>query len=114
MTPCSPDPIGLPAAFPPARPEPRIKPVPPCGDRAPLPFDRFLERLNKEERAALPRTRPHRSTPADPSPGAPRRPDSPRLGDLTPVIPTVVEHRLRVHYRIEVPIPLGHMIDLFA
>lgn len=81
-------------------------------EHRPIAFGRFLKRQNLEhaEPAMGP---PALARPQERPPSLPR-PDVPRLGDVTPVGVTAKEVRLRVTYKVEVPLRLGRVIDLFA
>ena len=98
---------------------PRCEPAPRGPDwkvdcRGPLPwamkFSRYLEKRNRE----VPELTPVRHEPEAPHAREPRhkRPDVPRLGDIPPVERIVLEQRIRVVYRIEVPLKAGRVIDV--
>lgn len=103
----------------------------PAAPLVPIPFERYLEQQNLN----YPYPRLPISAPTEPVPMAPRsgqpaphhvhpiwpeptpalsHPDVPRLGNVTPVERTSTEVRLRVTYRVEVPLRQGQVIDLLA
>lgn len=101
-------------------PDPRLE--------GPIPFDALLRRLNEEEREVpvrpSPRMEPFRPfapdkrAPGDsrahaaPEPAYSRT--APKLGDVSPVAAEQIARRLQVVYAIEVPIPAGRVIRLYA
>lgn len=100
-------------------PDPRLE--------GPIPFDTLLRRLNGEEREvpAKPHLRlePFRARPVEPPPEGRRAPrdaepdyarTAAKLGDVSPVAPDVLARRLQIVYAIEVPIPAGRLIRLYA
>jgi hypothetical protein len=75
-----------------------------------MKFSRYLEKRNRE----VPELVLVRHEPVAPPATEPRhkRPDVPRLGDITPVERIVPEHRIRMVYRIDVPLKAGRVIDV--
>lgn len=82
-------------------------------ERPHLSYARYLERQNLQAPSATLEPRPsHRSFAAIPA-QTPRL-DIPRLGDVPRLERPKQETRLRVVYRIEVPLRAGRVIDVLA
>lgn len=93
-------------------PLPPVPAAPSPHDIKPVYFSRYLRKQNLAEVStslSRPPTRPHadHSTPQT-------RLDVPRLSDLPPIEQASVEVRLRVIYRIEVPLRAGRVIDVLV